>query len=921
MKAELIINGTRVDLESEFGCAITYAIADIRKPETRNGSFSKTITLPGTKTINALLTAIYDINYDIQTSGVVNFAPDFNPNLKATALVYSDGLLQFSGYMRLLNITRSQADLELKNYSVNISGEVSTLYRVIGDKKLSDLDLSAFNHVYNKANQKATWTNTNYGTGYVYPMINYGGIVPNTWDVNNFYPAVYAKTIVDAIYTDAGWVYDSTIFNSAFFKRLVIPYAGEKFTITAAQASARLFYSSLSANDDDVVVISGSAIATQSISDPPLYDTEVTDPSNQYNPGTGIFTAASAGYYDFLTSGVLSAHANTNVTFAGAPSAVINYYYRKNGGAIQFIGGTGATVGVFTASGNDIYSKSLQAVTGTIYLNAGDTFQIYIEQTINHASGSSGTIRFRLATDAVFFNRIINTQIVDGNNLDMASWLPADVRQADFLTSIYRVMNMYVETDKSQPNKLDVETEPDFYESGTTRDWTLKLDVGRGLTITPMGALDFLRYKVKYSDDTDYWNKFYKDKWKETYGEKNVDVVNDFLKNTYVNEVLFAATPLIGSASHDRIIPEIYTLTNAGVQQPIRSKLRLLYWAGALPTNYTWSYTGQVSGTTSESTYPYAGHLDNPYSPTVDLCFGVPREIYYANPYGPTTYTNNNLYNQYHSVYINEITDRNSKLVSGYFRLRPLDIYNLSFRDTIYIDGQNYRLNKLIDYDPTQQNLTKAELLKIRHSVPFEQTTKQLTFTYGEAIDTTRGDMAPGFGGNVGLGDLSNNSSNIVVGRDNYVSQTARGINVSGNNNTVGNDCLNVSIFNSSGVCVAGGLQNISVMGTNNITITESNVSYVNGRRTSGESIWSALTATQTISAPANYTTTNSITVTLTPSALSTGDRFKFVRIDATNTTTINGGGVNINGSAIYELTSQYQSVTIEYSGTQFYIV
>lgn len=927
IRSELIINGTRVDLKSEFGCAITYAIADIKKPETRNGSLSKTVKLPGTKTINNLLTNIYDINYDIQTSGAINFTPDFNPNLKASVYVYTDGLLQFSGYMKLLNINRDQADLERKEYEVLLIGEVATIYSVIADGKLSDLDLSAYDHTYNKATQQATWTNTNYGTGYVYPMINYGGIPANTWAVENFYTAIYIKTIVDAIFSDAGWVYSSTFFDSALFKRLVLPFAGDKLTITAASIAARLFSASLSGNIDDSVVISSTSIGDSVSEDPVLFNAESSDPSNQFDTGTGIFTATNAGYYDFYTSGTYSCSATTDTTFSTSANFSIQLAIKVVSGATTStypIGGFNGLTPAFNPAGSNLYSQSIQGISQTIYMNAGDTANLTSLQNIAHASGASGTINFRIASGAVFKNRITNTAIVDGNSLSMSSVLPPDIRQADFLTAIFRTFNLYVEPDRSQPNKLIIETETDFYESGSTRDWSLKLDVSRPVTITPMGALDALRYVLKYSDDTDFWNKTYKDKFKETYGQKNVDIVNDFLKNVNTNEVMFAATPLVGSASHDRIIPEIYTLTNAGVQQPIKSKLRLLYWAGTFNTGYSWTYTSTVTGNTTETTYPYAGHLDNPYNPTIDLSFGVPQEIYYANPYGATQYGNNTLYNVYHSQYITEITDRNSKLVTAYFRLKPLDIFDLSFRDIIYIDGQNYRLNKVIDYDPASYSVTKVELLKIKHAPAFVPTTKFISFATGEVIDLTRSDYEPGNGTNVGTGDLSSSSLNASYGSNNYIASSSRGVTVSGSNIRVGNNCTNVSVFNSSGVVVMNDLRNVSVIATNDITITESDVSYQNGVKISGSSEWTSLTATQTISAPGNYTTTGTITITLTPGSLRSGDTFVFKKLDGgASILTINGGGVNIDGAATTTATTQYSSLTIKFSSddNKFYIV
>lgn len=921
IRSELFINDTAVELKQEFGCAITYAIADIKHPESRNGSLSKTITLPGTKPINLLLTHIYDINYDIQTSGVINFAPDFNPNLKASVRVYTDGALQFSGYMKLLNIVRDQADLQRMSYEVQLFGEVASIYNDIADDKLSDLDLSAYNHTYNKAKQQATWSATTYGTGYVYPMINYGGIPLNTWDVNNFFPAVYHKTIIDKIFSDAGWSYSSTFFDSAFFKRLVLPFSGDRLTLTAAQIAARLFSASLSGNIDDSIVLVTTQTGLSSVQNPVLFNTDISDPSNQFNTGTGIFTAASSGYYDFLSSGTISANATTNVIFStGATYNIIVDIIKISGATTTTIniGGYSGTTAATTLAGNDLYSHSLQMASSTIYLQAGDTVQLKVNQSMAFATGATGTIRFRIASGALFYNRVTNTQISDGNALDFAAVMPTDIRQADYLTSIFRTFNLYVEPDRSQPNRLIIETEADFYESGTTRDWSQKLDVIKPVTITPMGALDSVRYKIKYSDDSDYWNKYYKDKFKETYGEKNVDIINDFLKNINTNEVMFAATPLVGSSSNDRVIPEIYTLTNAGVQQPVRSKLRILYWAGTFNTANSWTYTSVVSGNTTETTYPYAGHLDNPYSPTLDLSFGVPREIYYVNPYGVTQYTDKNLYNQYHDQYITEITDKNSKIVTAYFRLNGMDIFNLSFRDIIWIDGMNYRLNKVVDYDPASYSVTKVELLKVKHAPAYVFSLKNLTLTQGETI--SRGNPSPGYGGTVGVGDTSSTSLNVATGLQNYVSSSSRNVTVSGFRNSVGNNCQNISVFNSSGVVVANDLRNVSVISTNDIVITESDVSYQNGIRISGDATWTTVSTTQTITSTGRYLVSGTITITLTPAVLRAGDRFVFKKTDSGTTTTISGGGVNIDGAATTTLTTQYESKTIEYNGTQFYI-
>jgi len=815
MRTELYINGTRLDLKEELQMALTLMIADIRQPETRKGSFSKTIKLVGSKTINKLLGGIFEISEEIQTSGIVNFVPDFNPNLKAEAVVYCEGLEQFRGNMKLMTIERSQEDYSFINYNVVLFGEVANIFSAIGDSKMTDLSLSEYNHTYNKAIQKATWTSTNYGNGYVYPMINYGGISPVSWDVNNFYPATYLKTYIDKIFSYAGYTYTSTFFDSTFFKHIIIPYSGDKFTITSSQIATRLFNAYTSAQTSGVV--------TSPLTIP--FNAETSDPSNQFDTATNIFTAANSGTYSFYSSGVSTFDAVTPLTSAGSGIQIWVQALVTGASAGSYtLYGASANTSATYVQGATVATFTFQGWTQDIYLNAGDTVKIIQLSIYNSVVGTVGN---KISSNSVFTDRITNTTILDGNGLDMASSLPVDVKQSDFLMWVIRRWNLYVEPDKTTPNNLIIDTYDSFYGVGTTRDWTRKVDCSMPMVITPMGELQDRRYRLKDADDTDYWNKFYTDKWKETYGEKNLDITNDFLKSTNTNEIGFAPTPSIGSSSHDRIIPEIFSLSNSGIQTPIRGKLRLLYWGGAMNTNYSWSYTSTISGTTTETTYPYCGHLDNPYSPTLDLSFAVPREIYFVNPYGATSYTTDNTYNRYHSKFLTEITDRNSKIVSLYVRLRALDIYNLSFRDIIFIDGINYRLQKVIDYNPSAEQVTKVELLKINTASTFTPVIHTIDFSYNAMIDVNN--RAPTAGGNVGVGSSSNVSMNMIVGTNNYVSDTARGSFVSGNGNRIGNNTSNISIFNSSGVSVADGLTNVNVVSTNNISVTQSNVNYING--------------------------------------------------------------------------------------------
>ena len=909
IRSELYINNIRVELNQEVQASITYQIADIRMPDKRQGSFSKTVSLPGSPTINNLFTSIFDLNTSVQTSGVINFAPDFNPNLKASFVLLVEGIEQFRGYMKLQNITRTQDQLQQVMYGVNLFGDVASIFGVIGDAKLSALDLSAYDHTYNKATQIATWNTANInGAGYVYPMINYGGMGVSSWDVNDFFPAIYVKTYIDEIFDAAGYSYTSTFFSSSYFKHLIVPFAGDKLTISALTAYQRTFRANTSA------LTSGVAVT---IYNPIVYNAETLDPLNQFNTSTGKFTTAQRGYYSFYASGVSTFDAITTVTqnplavyfFANIlvyrAAVCINTY--SIGYSLPFSNTT-------VPSGTVLKTFTYQGWTPTFVCEVGDVVQVEIRQTFNPLYGTVGQT---ISANSVFLNQISNTAIVDGSPLTINDTLPIDIKQSDFLMSIIRMFNLFVETDKNDSNNLIIDTYDSFYGAGTTQDWSKLLDVSKPVIITPMGALDARRYTVKYTQDTDFWNKKYFDSYGKTYGEYNLDITNDFLKNENKNEVIFAPTPSIGTTAVDRIIPEIYQLDSTGLQTKLRSKLRILYYAGAKNTVNGFTYTSYVTGSSSEIYYPYAGHIDDPITPTADLSFGVPNEIYYVNPYGQTSYTNNNLFNQYHKLFIDEITDVNSKIVTAFFRLQPLDILILSFRNKIYIDGQYYRLNKVIDYNPLVDGVTKCELLKIKNGVPFVQTTRELTFTSGEKLGI---DKAPSAPDNVGRGDIAASTNNVTAGRDNYISPSARYTLVNGSNNFVGNDAASINISASSGVSVLGGLTNVTVINTNDIVIRESNITYINGVRMSGSDNIYTASASQTISALGTWECTSPMTLTLDVTLFNTGDSIRVKNVGGGATVTIDGGDILIDGSATQTMAIAYDTLEIYYNGTVYFI-
>lgn len=140
----------KIDIYDNVNIPITYSIDDLKNPSRRNTSFSKTITIPGTKNNNNIFNEIYEIGSESL----------FNANKKCGCVVYEDGIQVFKGSMCLDEITRinksgiSYDDIE---YNVTLIGELGGLFNAWGDLKLTDLDFSEYDHELTADNIYNSW--------------------------------------------------------------------------------------------------------------------------------------------------------------------------------------------------------------------------------------------------------------------------------------------------------------------------------------------------------------------------------------------------------------------------------------------------------------------------------------------------------------------------------------------------------------------------------------------------------------------------------------------------------------------------------------------------------------------------------------------------------------------------------------------
>ncbi len=237
--------------------------------------------------------------------------------------------------------------------------------------------------------------------------------------------------------------------------------------------------------------------------------------------------------------------------------------------------------------------------------------------------------------------------------------------------------------------------------------------IGEGLILNTDLIASIFEHKFK--EDNDFYNEGYKKKFNQSYGDRLEDTQFQFAKDKQTLEVGFSPTTLVQYSGTDKVVGAIYKKSkgNAVDQEELMdSNIRILM-AKKMSCN-SWAIRNGKTTTSPNlgSTlivYGYAGHFDDPVNPTKDINFGAANEIYFD----PATYTTNNLFNDYWSEYLAEIADKDSKILSCYVHLTPLDIAQLDFSKAILIDGVRFRLNKVEDFDYTNNELVKVELLKI----------------------------------------------------------------------------------------------------------------------------------------------------------------------------------------------------------------
>jgi len=341
------------------------------------------------------------------------------------------------------------------------------------------------------------------------------------------------------------------------------------------------------------------------------------------------------------------------------------------------------------------------------------------EDVLGTGYPADATLTF--GSNSLIFNKVNNAYPFAGNTVSVAKLVPKEIKQREFLKGIINMFNLFVSPDPTNQKNLIIEPREDYYTQDVF-NLTDKIDLSQPIQIDPIGNLNASEYLYKYKDDSDYYNQKYLENWVRSYGDRKISVDSDFTKKQHKTELVFSPTPSVAPPQKNKVLPTIIGLDQNNQAITTKNNIRILYYGGLKDTVDTWTHFESTFSQDSFAQYPYMGHFDDPFSATEDLNFGLVKEVYYDDTIEPITITNNNLYNKYHKKFIDEVTSRNSKIVTAWVYMTPNDFKTWDFRSQYFFENSYYRLQAIKGYNPTENNLTKCVFLQIREADIFDQT-------------------------------------------------------------------------------------------------------------------------------------------------------------------------------------------------------
>jgi hypothetical protein len=738
----------RVDLYEDLPITITIQELDITDFQSRKSTYSRIFTVPATSNNSNIFEHYYEVN-----------GTEFNPLVKIPAVVQYRGTDIFNGVLRMNSvIINSVSSIDFEVY---LMSDVGDFISEVKNLTLRDLDYTDLIHEHNYDNITASWsadtTDTNglFGGQILYPMLNYGlnyqgttGTTPD-WTyrfnvpqsfnysgspapISSFKPAIKVKSVIDRIFNKTSYNLNSEFFDTDYFKSIYMSMFNNGQLGVQTQTAEDIVNQNIfkAFSSQQTLSYQGGRILPFKFSKrfPGSYDPL----NNFYNTNNGTFQAPYQGIYyfnlrfNYKSHDPLQIQGNFNIVVKKGtdPTNLENGFLVYQ--SPKYKVGFNIITGFYQGSPNLFFDVTMAP---------GEYIGIFIEEYNNYSaigiSRPRGQYTISPYNSIGIEDRFIQYDLYNapllttGTTIDCKVGMP-DTNVVTFLRDIITMFNLVVIQDEDDKSILITPYNWYFNEADRIeKDWTQRLDLNSQYRIEPLSFE--LPKEINFTYDIgseEYLNKLFEDGNDYVFGRYRFVSDSNLLTGVKEYSLNFAATPTSSVLNAPNfIIPSVYREENGWRETPYQYKPHIFFWSG---NRYAYSdiykqipgYWYLLSGATAvqQTTYPCVSHLStiDVQIPSLvsDLSFGSTFDFFGNFNDQPQQFTQYNLYDVWWRDYIENNYSNETRRLTGRFFLKPIDIYEINFTDKIYIKDSFYRIEKIIDGNLTNNDLTQVSLIK-----------------------------------------------------------------------------------------------------------------------------------------------------------------------------------------------------------------
>lgn len=730
-----IKNGPTLDLNQDDVISLNYNFNEVDLA-LRKSNFSKSLYLPSTKNNDRFFKHYFRIDLSNEST--------YNTNLNVDCQLLDDNNILIDGVMQLKGVRMVNAEIV---YVVTVFDKIKKLYTDIGDRLLSDIDFSEYDHertgeaIYNSYLNIANFGDVNNpitynaGVGYRYPHVfNQEYSDSSKVIVQSQFPSLFLKEYIDRIFKDNGYTYKSDFFNSPTFKKILLPFDKDSIELEEEEVidlsvALETPLEEREGNGAYRLILYGNGSKAGYF--PMNQFVEGVD-NGQYETTYGTYTIEKTGSYN-LTSTLVYEYEYYNDQKYDVKCNNLNGRIRMDIIRIKAGETSGEVIATQTQypSGSpdaDLYIygndweglPSVLSLQHTTVLDEGDRIFVLLvneraneywfkpNSVFNSEAGTDPNTRILMRnynTSGTYSKFLVQISPEDSSaikDIEFNRVIPS-IKQKDLISEVIKFFNLRVIEDKS--NKFDFIIEPyvDLYGDGSVRnikDWTTNVDTNLLTEIIP-NPLPWSQYQMVYTKGKNQWALDYFNNYNSSYGDLSIDIDNDFSDDVEEYKSKFTSVIPVEGEISDRIMPYNISIDDEGQFDTESPGLHMIFWGRLTPSNEYTFYQSQseaIADDNEEGTfeqYRMVTHLSSYADTDWDLNIYNPQEYFvYVD-----SVKNDNVFNTFHKGYLDQLTMNESRILRVNMNLTSLELSDLNPIDLIFINGDYFNILNIKDWD------------------------------------------------------------------------------------------------------------------------------------------------------------------------------------------------------------------------------